>query len=98
MLPGLPEDLVVEVYGRVDRRLDRAAAARRRCRATCCGLIEVLGEYECLAAEAAWAGDRRDAVRALAANPLVRTLPRAEQLYGALAAAHRAHLPGRLAA
>ena len=62
------------------------------------GLVEALGEYQYLAAEAAWAGDRRDAVRALAANPLVRTLPRAERLYGALAAAHRAHLPERLAA
>jgi len=62
------------------------------------GLIEALGEYEFLAAEAAWSGDRRDAVRALAANPLVRTLPRAERLYAELAVAHRAHLPGRLAA
>jgi 6-phospho-beta-glucosidase len=62
------------------------------------GLIEALGEYEFLAADAAWSGDRRDAVRALAANPLVRTLPRAERLYAELAAAHRAHLPARLAA
>ena len=97
VLPGLPEDLVVEVYGRtVDGWIEPQPAPPlpRHVR----GLIEALGEYEYLAAEAAWAGDRRDAVRALAANPLVRTLPRAERLYAELAAAHRAHLPGRLAA
>jgi 6-phospho-beta-glucosidase len=96
-LPGLPEDLVVEVYGRVrDGWIEPQPAPplQRHLR----GLVEALGEYEYLAAEAAWQGDRRDAVRALAANPLVRTLPRAEKLYGALAAAHRAHLPERLAA
>jgi 6-phospho-beta-glucosidase len=96
-LPGMPEDLVVEVYGRVrDGWIEPQPAPPlpRHLR----GLVEALGEYEYLAAEAAWDGDRRDAVRALAANPLVRTLPRAERLYGALAAAHRAHLPERLAA
>jgi 6-phospho-beta-glucosidase len=96
-LAGMPEDLVVEVYGRVrDGWIEPQPAPPlpRHLR----GLVEALGEYEYLAAEAAWDGDRRDAVRALAANPLVRTLPRAERLYGALAAAHRAHLPERLAA
>jgi 6-phospho-beta-glucosidase len=96
-LPGMPEDLVVEVYGRVrDGWIEPQPAPplQRHLR----GLVEALGEYEYLAAEAAWAGDRRDAVRALAANPLVRTLPRAERLYGALSAAHRAYLPERLAA
>jgi 6-phospho-beta-glucosidase len=97
VLPGLPEDLVVEVYGRVVDGWIEPQPAPSLPRHVL-GLIEALGEYEYLAAEAAWAGDRRDAVRALAANPLVRTLPRAEQLYGALAAAHRAHLPERLAA
>ena len=97
VLPGLPEDLVVEVYGRtIDGWIEPQPAPPlpRHVR----GLVEALGEYEFLAAEAAWSGDRRDAVRALAANPLVRTLPRAERLYAELAAAHRAHLPGRLAA
>ena len=97
VLPGLPEDLVVEVYGRTINgwiEPQPAPPLPRHVR----GLIEALGEYEFLAAEAAWSGDRRDAVRALAANPLVRTLPRAERLYAELAVAHRAHLPGRLAA
>jgi 6-phospho-beta-glucosidase len=97
VLPGLPEDLVVEVYGRTINGWIEPQAAPPLPRHVL-GLIEALGEYEFLAAEAAWSGDRRDAVRALAANPLVRTLPRAERLYAELAVAHRAHLPARLAA
>ena len=90
--PGLPEDLVVEVYGRtIDGWIEPQPAPPLPRHVL--GLIEVLGEYQFLAAEAAWSGNRRDAVRALAANPLVRTLPRAERLYAELAAAHRAHLP-----
>ena len=49
----------------------------------------MLAEYQAVAAEAAWSGWRRDAVRALAANPLVMPLDLAEQLYDELAAAHR---------
>ena len=58
----------------------------------------MLGEYQALAAEAAWSGSRPDAVRALCANPLVMRLPLAERLYEELAAAHRRYLPERLAA
>ena len=60
------------------------------------GLVLALGEYQALAAEAAWSGSRRDGIRALAANPLVGSLPLAEALYGELAAAHREYLPPRL--
>ena len=57
--------------------LPRTAGSRRcprprRCPATCAGSIEMLGEYQALAAEAAWSGTRHDGVRALGANPLVR--------------------------
>ena len=96
-LPGFPEDLVVEVTG--------------RCRATGIellpsgplpqhvrGLVEMLGEYQALAAEAAWSGTRREAVRALCANPLVLNVDLAQRLYDALAAAHRPYLPERLLA
>ena len=60
------------------------------------GLLSTLGEYQQLAADAAWDGTRRQAVQALTANPLVRTLPLAQTLYGELARAHRDHLPERL--
>lgn len=96
-LPGFPDDLVVEVPARIS-----AAGVEPipvpplpdHLR----GLIEALGEYQHLAAEAAWCGDRRAGIRALAANPLVATLPKAEAIYDELAAAHRAHLPDRLLA
>ena len=60
------------------------------------GLVEALGEYQQAAADAAWSGDARDAVRALAAHPLVRSIDLAERLYAEMADAHRAHLPARL--
>ena len=53
-------------------------------------------EYQQAAADAAWSGDARDAVRALAAHPLVRSIDLAERLYAEMAAAHRAQLPERL--
>ena len=60
------------------------------------GLVEALGEYQQAAADAAWSGDAHDATLALAAHPLVRSIEKAERLYGELARAHRAHLPERL--
>jgi 6-phospho-beta-glucosidase len=62
------------------------------------GLVEMLAEYQVLAAEAAWEGTRTDAIRALAANPLVQSVDRAEAVYDELATAHAAHLPDRLLA
>jgi 6-phospho-beta-glucosidase len=96
-LPGFPDDLVVEIPAMVS-----AAGATpigvpplpRPVR----GLIEALGEYQALTAEAAWNGTRRDAVAALASNPLVLSLSKAEAIYDEMAAAHRAHLPDRLLA
>ncbi len=60
------------------------------------GLVEALGEYQQAAADAAWSGDAHDAVRALAAHPLVRSIDMAERLYAEMAAAHAQHLPARL--
>jgi 6-phospho-beta-glucosidase len=96
-LPGFPEDLVVEVEGRCHAGGIDVLPARplpRHVR----GLVEMLGEYQALAAEAAWSGTRADGVRALYANPLVLNVELAERLYDALAAAHRAYLPERLVA
>ena len=55
VLPGLPEDLVVEVYGRtVDGWIEPQPAPPLPRHVL--GLIEALGEYEYLAADAAWSG------------------------------------------
>ena len=96
-LPGFPEDLVVEVLGRCHGGGIDVIPARplpRHVR----GLVEMLGEYQALAAETAWGGTRRDGIRALAANPLVRGIELAETLYDELATAHRDYLPERLQA
>jgi 6-phospho-beta-glucosidase len=94
-LPGFPHDLVVEVLGRCTRggiEVLPAGPLPPHVR----GLVEMLGEYQALAAETAWAGTRADGIRALCANPLVRQLDAAERVYDALASAHRPHLPDRL--
>ena len=94
-LPTFPADRVVEVPCLVNRHgalplvqppLPRAVA----------GLVEMLGEYQALAAEAAWTGGRADAIRALSSNPLVLDVRKAQAVYDELAAAHRALLPERL--
>lgn len=96
-IPDLPDDVVVETVGFVDRAgvaplalgpLPRPAA----------GLVKALAEYQSLTAAAAWDGSRREAIRALLANPLSRSLSRVEAVYDELAAAHRAYLPERLLA
>jgi len=94
-LAGFPDDLVVEVPGVVSAA-GIAPVPQPPLPRQVRGLIEALGEYQALTAEAAWCGTRRDAIRALTSNPLVRTLPRAEAIYDEMAAAHRAYLPDRL--
>jgi 6-phospho-beta-glucosidase len=96
-IPGFPDDLVVETTGRCDRDGIHADAQKPLPRPVR-GLVEMLAEYQALTAEAAWRGTRRDAIRALASNPLVPTLPKAEAIYDEMAAAHRRYLPERLVA
>jgi 6-phospho-beta-glucosidase len=96
-MPGFADDLVVEVPARVDRT-GATPIMQPPLRREVRGLIEMLGEYQALTAEAAWSGTRRDGIAALASNPLVLSLTTAESLYDEMAAAHRAHLPARLLA
>jgi 6-phospho-beta-glucosidase len=94
-IPDFPDDRVVEMTGYLDRNgvtpLMQGPLPRQ-----VSGLVKMLGEYQALAAEAAWSGTRKDAVRALASHPLVFSLHKAEAIYDELAAAHRAYLPERL--
>jgi 6-phospho-beta-glucosidase len=94
-LPGFGDDIVVELLGYVGRYAitplnSKPLPPQVR------GLVQQLGEYQSLAADAAWLGSRREAVRALLSSPLVRTLDKAERLFDEMAAAHRAYLPDRL--
>jgi 6-phospho-beta-glucosidase len=96
-LSDFPDDMVVEMRGRFDRHgVDRIADGRLPRHVV--GLVEMLGEYQALTAQAAWSGTRRDAIRALAANPLVMSTAKAEAAYDDFCAAHRQYLPERLLA
>jgi 6-phospho-beta-glucosidase len=97
-LPGFDDGLVVEVQGRTKDGWVEALPAPAPLPRHVSGLVEMLAEYQVLAAEAAWSGTRIDGIRALAANPLVLSLDKAETIYDELAAAHRDHLPERLLA
>jgi 6-phospho-beta-glucosidase len=94
-LADFPDDLVVETIGYLDRHgvtpLVQGHLPRHLL-----GLVQMLGEYQALTAEAAWSGTRLDAIRALASHPLVFSLPKAEAIYDEMAAAHRNYLPERL--
>jgi 6-phospho-beta-glucosidase len=94
-LADFPDDLVVEVPGYVDRHGIQPVAQGYMPRHLV-GLLKMLGEYQALAAKAAWSGTRRDAIRALASHPLVFSLRLAETIYDEMAAAHRQYLPERL--
>jgi 6-phospho-beta-glucosidase len=94
-VPGFDDTVVVETLGRCDADGVHAIAMPglpEHLR----GLVESLAHYQTAAAEAAWAGDHRQAMRALASHPLVRSLQVADALYSEMAHAHRAYLPDRL--
>ncbi|MGH2559189.1 MAG: glycoside hydrolase [Thermomicrobiales bacterium] len=94
-IADFPDDLVVEVPGFVDRH-GVTPLSSGTLPTPVVGLVKMLGEYQSLTADAAWCGTRREAIQALASNPLVLTLTKAEAMYDEMAAAHRAHLPERL--
>jgi 6-phospho-beta-glucosidase len=94
-IADFPDDLVVEVVAYVDRNGVTPLMQGHMPRHVL-GLVQMLGEYQALTAEAAWSGNRRDAIRALASHPLVMSLHKAEALYDEMAAAHQQYLPERL--
>jgi 6-phospho-beta-glucosidase len=95
-LEDFPANLVVELPGYLDHNGAVPSGEYGRLPRPVRGLVQMLGEYQALAAEAAWNGTRRDAVRALASHPLVFSLHKAEAIYNELAAAQRDYLPARL--
>jgi 6-phospho-beta-glucosidase len=94
-IADFPRDLVVETIGYLDRN-GVAPLMQGHLPRHLLGLVQMLGEYQALTAEAAWRGNRKDAVRALASHPLVFSLYKAEAIYDEMAAAHRRYLPERL--
>ena len=94
-IADFPDDLVVEVVGYTDRN-GVAPLVQGHMPRNVLGLVQMLGEYQALTAEAAWSGSRTDAIRALASHPLVFSLHKAQAIYDEMAAAHRQYLPERL--
>ena len=91
-LPDLPDRAVVEIPAKIDRDGAHASplaplAPELR------GLVQAAKAYEELTVEAARTGDRRTALKALMANPLVGEWAIAEPLLAALLDANRAYLP-----
>ncbi len=95
VLPGFDEATVVEVWGSVDAK-GFHPETQRPLPHSVLGLTQQLAEYQLLAAKAGWDGTRQDAVRAMAANPLVPSLTVAEALYDEMSAAQARWLPPRL--
>ena len=91
-LPELPDDAVVEIPGRVGaggavgEQLDALPPEML-------GLVQQMKAYERLTVTAAVHGDRKAALEALLANPLVARYNVARPLLDALLEANRAHLP-----
>jgi 6-phospho-beta-glucosidase len=91
-LPDLPATAVVEIPARIDRDgahplpLAPLAPEMR-------GLVQAMKAFEELTIAAAMSGDRRIALKALLANPLVPDLRTAEPLLAALLDSDRAALP-----
>jgi 6-phospho-beta-glucosidase len=93
----IDDDRIVEVPCRVDARgATPLAQGDGGLEMNQTGLIALLAEYEGATARAALWGTRRDAIKALASNPLVMSYSKAEQIYDALAAVHAQYLPERL--
>jgi 6-phospho-beta-glucosidase len=94
-IQDLPDDCVVEAPAYAERRGVTLLTVGQLPRPVA-GLIKMLAEYQSLAADAAWYGTRKDAIRALSANPLLASLDKAEAIYDELAAAQSDYLPERL--
>ena len=91
-LAGLPPDAVVEIPARIDRE-GAHPVPLRPLDPDMLGLVQAVKGYERLAVQAARTGDRATALRALLANPLVRTWDTARPLLDELLAANADHLP-----
>ncbi|HEY1455849.1 MAG TPA: 6-phospho-beta-glucosidase [Candidatus Dormibacteraeota bacterium] len=91
-LPELPDDAVVEIPARVDTK-GAHAAPMKPLPPEMLGLVQQVKAYERLTVKAAIDGDRKAALKALMANPLVGRYNVAVALLDALLEANRRHLP-----
>jgi 6-phospho-beta-glucosidase len=81
-LPNFAPDRVVEVPARLEK-VGATPLVQEPLPSEVAGLLHMLAEYQWLAADAIWQDDRDAQVRALAANPLVLSIPLARKLLNA---------------
>lgn len=94
-IPGFAPDRIVEVPA----RLEQAGATplvQNALPAEVVGILHMLAEYQWLAADAIWNGDRRALEHALASNPLVLSLPLAKRLLDAIYPFQQSYFPHNL--
>jgi 6-phospho-beta-glucosidase len=93
-LADFAPDRIVEAPARLERTGARPLA-QGYLPSEVVGLLHMLAEYQWLAAEAIWHGDRRALTHALAANPLILSLTLAQRLLDDIMPRQRAYLPTR---
>ena len=92
-LPGFAQDRIVEVPARLER-FGATPLVQEALPADVLGLLRILGDYQWLAADAIWNGDRCTLDRALASDPLVLSLSLAQRLLDEALPAHREYVDG----
>ncbi|MEW6308954.1 MAG: 6-phospho-beta-glucosidase [Bacillota bacterium] len=92
LIPGLGEDKIVEVPAAIGATGAKPLPVEPL-DPDMLGLMQVVGAYEELTVQAALAGDRNKAVRALAIHPLVPSWDVASAIVSDYLEAHRAYLP-----
>ncbi|MBI9045966.1 MAG: hypothetical protein JEZ06_15850 [Anaerolineaceae bacterium] len=94
-LPGFDPDRIVELPCHLDRS-GATPLAQKHLPHSVMGILSMLSEYQWLAANAIWKGTRKDAVKALSANPLILSLTLAETLLDEITPLQGNYYPERL--
>lgn len=91
-LPDFDADRVVEVPARLEPR-GATPLVQPSLPTEVSGLLHMLGDYQWLAADAIWHGDRRALTHALASNPLVLSLSLADRLLNDIIPLQKQYFP-----
>lgn len=91
-IPNFASDRVVEVPARLELN-GATPLVQNHLPSEVVGLLHMLAEYQWLAADAIWHGDRNALKQALASNPLVLSLTLAESLLDEIIPLQQAYLP-----
>lgn len=91
-LPDFAPDRVVEVPARLEPK-GATPLVQPHLPSEVVGLLHMLAEYQWAAADAIWNGDKSDLRHALASNPLVMSLPLAQNLLDDITPLQAAYFP-----